>query len=230
MQQTISLQAQRRDTAGKKAPALRRAGVVPAVLYGHHVPSQNVQIEARAFEKVYKQAGESTLVDLQVGDEAPVKVLIQEVAKHHLHLKPIHVDFYQVSMTEKLKVTIPLKFKGESAAIKELGGVLVKNLQELQAECLPQDLVHEIEVDIAPLRTFEDTIAVKDLKIPSGITVLTRAEEKVVLAQPPRVEEEAAPAPSEKEVIEKITSVGDEKKAEKAKKEEEEGKKEEKKK
>lgn len=218
------LKASLRARLGNKTHALRREGLVPAVLYGHNIPSQNLEVDARVFEKIYKAAGESTLVDLQVGEGAPVKVLIQEVAKHHINLKPIHVDFYQVSMTEKLKVTIPLKFKGESAAIKELGGVLVKNLQELEVECLPQDLVHEIEVDISSLRTFEDALAVKDLKIPSGITVLTRAEETVVLAQAPKAEEEVVVAPSEKEVIEKITSVADEKKAEKAKKEEEEKK------
>lgn len=228
MQIAITLQAQPRELTGNKVRSLRRSGVVPAVIYGHNVPSKNLAVDAKTFEKVYRHAGESTLVDLKVGEAAPVKVLIQDVAKHHITLKPIHVDFYQVSMTEKLTADIPLKFIGEAPAVKELGGVLLKNVQEVKVQCLPQDLVHEIEVDIASLKTFKDAIAVKDLRVPSGIAILTKPEEVVALVQEMKAEEEVPAAPvDEKAAIEGIKVVAEEKKAEKEK---EKGKEEEEKK
>src|SRR3989338_11279496 len=229
MQQTITLDAQKREATGKKVKRLRLAGSMPATLYGHNIKAQTIAVDARTFEKVYKQAGESTLVDLKVADAAPVKVLIQDVAKHYLNLKPIHADFYQVSMTEKLTADIPLKFIGEAPAIKELGGVLVKNLQELKVECLPQDLVHEIEVDLAALKVFGDTITVSAISVPAGITILNRAEETIVLAQAPRVEEEVAAPVDEKAKIEDIKVVSEEERAKKAKEKEDEEKEEKKK-
>lgn len=219
MQQIIILNAQLRDAETKKAPALRRAGAIPAVLYGHNVPSRVLQVNAREFEKVYKQAGASTLVDLKIGEGEPVKVLVQEVQPHYITLKPIHVDFYQVSMTEKLTAKIPLKFMGESPAVKELGAVLVKNMQEVEVECLPQDLVHEITVDLSGLKVVGDAVHIKDVALPAGILVKAKPDATVVLVQEPRKEEEAVAPPTEKEAIEKITTVADEKKA---KKEEEE--------
>lgn len=227
MQQTITLQAQSREVVGKKVNALRRQGVLPAVLYGHGVASTHLALDARAFEKVYKQAGESTLVDLVVGSGAPVKVLIHDVAKHYITLKPIHVDFYQVKMTEKLTADIPLKFVGEAPAVKEFGAVLVKNLQEVKVECLPQDLVHEIEIDLSALKALRDAITVAQISASPGIKILNKPEETIVLAQAPRVEEEVAAAPpSEKEAIEGIKVVAEEKKAEKEKEKEEKGAKE----
>lgn len=225
MQTAITLEAQMRTEIGNKVRALRRKGVIPAVLYGHNTPSQNLALDARTFEKVYKQAGESTLVDLKIGQGEAVKVLIQDVAKHHLTLKPIHVDFYKVSMTEKLTADIPLKFVGEAAAIKELGGVLVKNLQEVKVECLPQDLVHEIEVNISMLKTFADSIVVSKLSVPPGITILNKPEEVVALVQAPKVEEEVVVAPTdEKAKIEEIKVVAEEERAKKAAEKEEEEK------
>lgn len=224
MKQTITLEATKREVTGKKVKRLRLAGNMPATLYGHNIPSQTIAVDSKTFEKVYKQAGESTLVDLAVGSATPVKVLIQDVAKHYLNLKPIHADFYQVSMTEKLTADIPLKFIGEAPAIKELGGVLVKNLQELKVECLPQDLVHEIEIDLAALKAFGDTITVSAIPVPAGITILNRAEETIVLAQAPRVEEEVVVATDEKAKIEDIKVVSEEERAKKAKEKEEEEK------
>ncbi len=223
MQKAILLEAKLREIKGKAVAGLRRTGVMPAVVYGEGIASRNLSVDAKTFAKVYSQAGESTLVDLQVAGAAPIKVLIQDVAKHYLTMKPIHADFYQVSMTKKLTTEIPLKFIGESPAVKELGGVLVKNLQEVKVECLPQDLVHEIEVDLAFLKVFGDAIIISKIISPPGIRILNRQEETVVLAQAPRADEEVVAVPvTEKEAIEKIGSVADEKKAEKTKKEEEE--------
>ena len=197
---------------------------MPAVLYGHNVAAVNLAVDAKVFEKVYKTAGESTLLDLQVGSGTAVKVLIQDVAKHYLTLKPIHADFYQVSMTEKLTADIPLKFVGEAPAVKELGAVLVKNVQEVKVECLPADLVHEIEINLSALKQFGDAISIAKMVVPPGIKILNRPEETIILAQAPRAEEEVAVAPvSEKEAIEKIGSVAEEERAKKAKEKEEAG-------
>lgn len=228
-QQTIVLNAQTRASLGRQVRALRRSGVIPTVLYGHNVPARALQVDAREFAKVYKQAGASTLVDLKVGDAAPIKVLVHEVTPHHLTLKPIHIDFYQVSMTEKLTAKIPLKFTGEAPAVKELGGVLVKNLQTVEVECLPHDLVHEIEVDISALKTFADHLTVASLKVPAGITLKDKPEEVIALVQAPKQEEEVVVAPSEAEAIAKIEKIAPEKKVEEEGEEKEE-KKEEKKK
>ncbi len=229
MAQTIlALQAELRTILGKKVNASRREGKIPAVLYGHNIKPEHLFVDGRTFEKLYKQAGASTLIDLNFGGKEPIKVLIHEVTPHHLTLKPIHIDFYQVSMTEKLTAKIPLKFVGEAPAVKELGGVLVKNSQTVEVECLPQDLVHEIEVDISQLKTFTDHLTVASLKVPAGITLKDRPEEVIALVQEPKQEEEVVVAPSEAEAIAKIEKVVPEKKAD-----EEEGegeKKEEKKK
>ena len=224
MQQAITLEVQPREVIGNKVRALRRTGVIPAVLYGHNVAAKNLSVDARVFEKVYKQAGESTLLDLKVGAGAAVKVLIQDVAKHYLTLKPIHVDFYQVSMTEKLTADIPLKFIGEAPAVKESGAVLVKNLQEVKVECLPGDLVHEIEIDLAALKAFGDAIAVKNIVAPHGVTILNKPEEILILAQAPRVEEEVVAPVDEKAKIEEIKVVSEEERAKKAKEKEAEEK------
>lgn len=230
MQQTITLNAQSRAVFGNKVRALRRSGQVPAVVYGHNVAAQSLAVDSRAFEKAYKQAGESTLLDLAVGGGAPVKVLIHEVAKDPLTLKPIHVDFYQVSMTEKLTAEVPLKFMGEAPAVKELGAILVKNIQAVKVECLPKDLVHEIAVDLSGLKAVGDSITVGKISAPAGIKILGRSEETVVLAQAPKKEEEAptAAAPAdEKAKIGEIKVETEEKKTERAKEKEEKEKKKE---
>lgn len=215
---TIRLEGQSRGDIGKKVKVLRAQGLTPAVLYGHKIKNINLVIPSKAFEKVYARAGESTLLDLVLDGGTPKKVLVQDVQKDALSGTVIHIDFHEVSMTEKITTEIPLKFIGESKAVKELAGVLVKNMDDLKVECLPSDLVHEIEVDITPLVDFETSIHVKELNIPKGITVLVQPDEVVITAIPPRAEEEpvvAAAAVGEKEKIAQVEVM------EKGKKEEE---------
>ena len=118
------------------------------------------------------------------------KVLINDIQRHPLSGQIIHIDFYKVKMTEKLTTDIPLVFVGESKAVKELGGILVKTLDHVKVECLPQDLVHELTVDLSSINTFDDAIHVSDLSLPSGLKVLTHGEEAIARVQPPRTEEE----------------------------------------
>jgi large subunit ribosomal protein L25 len=188
--EVLVLQALPRSQVGKHSSAVRREEKLPAVLYGHGVKNVNLTIDYRLFEKAYRQAGGSSLLDLQVGDAKPVKVLIQHVQKHPVSDRYMHVDFHQVRMTEKISATITLNFTGEAKAVKESGGILVKNLTEIKIECLPQDLVQEIDVPITSLNTFDDNVRVRDLVLPAGMTVKEKGDEVVVSVQPPRSEEE----------------------------------------
>jgi large subunit ribosomal protein L25 len=186
----LVLNAQLRELTGKKVRTLRKQNLIPAVLYGKEIAPQNLVVEYLPFQKVYSESGESTLIDLKVQEKEPMKVLIHDVQIDPVTKKIIHVDFWKVRMTEKIEAEIVLKFVGEAEAVKGLGGILVKNLDSLKVKCLPQDLVHEIEVDISPLKTFDDVIHVKDLKIPPEIEVLVNPEEIVAVVTPPRSEEE----------------------------------------
>ena len=200
----IAIQGTKRETIGKRVKDLRKAGKLPAVLYGFKVGTQHIEISEKDFAKAFKSAGESTIVNLVV-DGQTLPVLIHDVQNHYLSDQPIHVDFYAVDMTQKIKVGVPLHYVGESSAVKALGGTLVKNLSEVEVECLPGDLPHAIEVDISALNTFEDDIRVSDLKVSDKVKILAQPDEVAVTVAAPRTEEEMA-ALSE-EVKEDVTAV-----------------------
>jgi large subunit ribosomal protein L25 len=201
----LTLKAQTRAVIGKKVQGLREKKLIPAVTYGHGVKNQNLSLEYLPFEKVYKEGGESTLIDLIIDDQKPLKVLVQEVQRDPLTDAIVHVDLRQVKMTEKITIEVLLKFIGEPKAVKELGGVLVKSLDKIKVRCLPQDMAHEIEVDISSLNTFDDIIYVKDLNIPAGLELLENANEPVINVMPPRSEEELKAL--EEKVEEKVGEV-----------------------
>lgn len=187
--ESIAIQAATRQVSGKQVKTLRNAGKLPAVLYGHNVKTTQIEISEKDFAKAFKAAGESTLVNLSV-DGKSQQVLIHEVQHHYLNGQPIHVDFYAVNMTEKLKVNVPLHFIGEAPAVKALGGTLVKNLSEVEVECLPGDLPQYFEIDITTLNTFEDAIRVADIKAGSKVTILAPADDMIANVSAPRSEEE----------------------------------------
>lgn len=201
----LTLTAHARTETGKQNKIVRRKGELPAVLYGHGVAAQSLALSANEFSKVYRKAGESTLVDLAIDGGTPTKVIINDIQRHPLTNAVIHVDLHQVKMTEKLRAEIVLAFAGEPAAVKELGGVLVKNLDHVKVETLPADLVPEILVDVSSLKTFDDVIHVKDLVLPKGIEVLDKADEVVALVTPPRSEAELAEL--EKATVDEKTAV-----------------------
>lgn len=216
----LSITAQSRTALGKLNEKLRSAGLIPAVLYGKSKPA-NLQVSAKAFEKVFKAAGESTLVNLVVEGEGKHKVLIHDVAKHYMKNVPIHVDFYEVDLTKKIHAKVPLEFVGVSAAVKEHGGIFMKNLNEVEVEALPSDLPHKITVDIEGLKTFEDKIHASDLKVAGNVKILTSPEDVIVMVQRPRTEEELAElekptAEAEKAAIEGLAAEAEKEKGEKA--------------
>lgn len=172
-----------------KAQVVRRAGAVPAILYGHNLAPQSLEVNSQVFGKLFQKAGSTSLIMLSVGDTQH-PVLVREVQYHPLKNTVRHIDFYQVRMDEEIEASVPLSFIGESPAVKDQGGVLVRNLDELAVKALPQNLPHNIEVDISGLNTFEKVVHVSDLKLPEGVTVLAETETVVALVQPPRTEEE----------------------------------------
>ena len=198
----ISLSAKIRKNSGKKVKALRKKGVLPAVLYGPKISSTPLEIDLKEFEKVYKEAGESSLVSLKA-DSKEFLVLIYDVARDPLTLAPTHVDFYQPDLEKEVEAKVPIIFEGEAPAIKDLGGTLVRNIAEVEVKALPQKLPKEIRVDVTDLKTFEDRILVKNLSLPEGVKVLKEPDEIVAyVAQPQKVEEEL-----EKPIEEKVEEV-----------------------
>lgn len=195
----LVLKATVRDTATPVKP-MRKDGIIPAELYGHNVPNVHLAISQNEFEKALRKAGESTIIALEVEGKGTRNVLIHDVQKHVVKSQPIHVDFLEVSMTEKLETTVALEYEGEAAAVKALGGTLVKVLNEITVECLPADLPHNLTVDISSMNTFEDVIAVKDIVLPKGVALVTDAEEIVAKVQPPRDLEAELTAPVEEDV------------------------------
>lgn len=221
MPTVLQIEAKNRTISGRKVKTLRQKGLIPAVLYGRGIESRNLTVEQGLFSKIFKKAGESSLIDLSIEGAAPIKVLIHDVVYDPVTDVLIHIDFYQVRMTEKLRTEIPLKFVGEAPAVKELGGIFVKPIDTLEVECLPGNLVSEIEVDISSLKTFADILHLSDLKLPPGIELVLKSNEVLAKVAPPRSEEELE-ATKEKveEKIEEIKVVSEEKKKEKAEAEE----------
>lgn len=234
----INLSAKLRDITGKKVKSIREKGELPAVLYGQGKKATNLSVNRKEFIKIYSKAGGSSLVDLAVDQKTPVKILIHQPQMDPVLDEPLHVDFYQIRMDEEITTKIPLKFIGVAPAVKELEGNLITNKEDIEVKCLPANLVPQIEVDISSLKTFENQIRIKDLKIPSTLTVLDNPEDTVALVNPPRSEEELeameaeAAADAEKAGIEKMEADAEAEKAAKEAEKEgeekpEEGKKEE---
>jgi len=203
----IELNGQKRNVLGKKVKTLRREGLVPAVLYGHETVPVPLQFEERELNRVLAQAGEHRLIALKIGRaKNPQMALTRDVQWNAITGRPIHVDFYAVVMTEKITTEVPLVFVGEAPAADLAGTILLQNLDEVEIECLPGDLIEAIEVDVSELKEIDQTIYVKNLRVPPTVDILTEAEEvvaKVTWAAREEVEEVVPVAPAEVEVIAK---------------------------
>lgn len=176
---TITLKVEARTETGKKLKALRAQGKLPAVVYGPKHESTNLFLDGKEFEKIFREAGESSVLLLTgVGEDA--EVLVQEVDYDPVKGGLKHVDFYAIEKGKEVTVNIPLEFVGEAPAAK-LGGSLTKALHEIEVTCKPGALPHEIIVDVSSLLTFEDHIRVKDLNIPAGVKVENDPEDTVAV-------------------------------------------------
>jgi large subunit ribosomal protein L25 len=188
----LVLRADSRQETGKKVKLRRKEGLVPGVVYGHKVEPKSVWVSSLDFSRTYKQAGQNTILELSVDGGKGVNALIHDIQLDPLSGGFSHVDFFQVRMDEEIEASIPLEFVGESAAVKALGGVLLKNMDEVEVSCLPADLPHAITVDVSALETFDDHVKVGDLKVSSKVKVLGDAETIVASVMQPRTEAELA--------------------------------------
>lgn len=169
---------------------------IPAVIYGKGIETQSLNVKRSEFDKTFKVAGESNLINLE-HDGQTVKVLIKDIQRDVVKNFVTHIDFYQVNMSEKIKTEIPLHFIGESKAIKELGGTLIKDMDTVEVECLPGDLVDHIDVDISVLNTFDDAIRQNDLTLPKGLELISETNEMIAAVREPKVEVEETPVATE---------------------------------
>jgi large subunit ribosomal protein L25 len=206
--QTIS--AKIRKEIGKKVEKLRSQGILPAVLYGPKTETLSLEVNEKDFEKIFHEAGESSLVSLEV-DKKKFLVLIHAIEIDAISKKTIHVDFYQPRLDEEISAEVPLVFIGEAGAVKDLGGTLIKNIHEVEVKALPQNLPHEIKVDLEKLKALGDSILIKDLVIPQGVKIMKGPDEMVALvSQKVKVEEELSKPVEEK--VEEVGKVEDKKK------------------
>jgi len=187
------LASEPRTVLGKKVKKLRREGLLPANVYGKGLSSTAIQVKMSDFQAVYKEAGETGLVDLKVGaDSKPV--LIKNLQMEFPLHTPLHVDFYQVNLKEKVKTMVPLVLTGEPKAVTDKVGLLLQTLAEVEIEALPAELPENIEVSVEHLAAVDDHILVEALKAPAGVTILTGADQ-VVAKIGELVVEEAEPEP-----------------------------------
>lgn len=185
-----AITAQPRIKLGRRAKDELKEMRIPAVLYGSGVEAKPISVGRSEFIKLYNTAGESALIDVTVGSEAPVKALIKELQLHPITTDPIHVDFHQVRMDQEIEANIPLVFIGESSAVKNDGGTLVKSMDEVTVRCLPGDLPHEIQVDLSALATFDDAVTIGSLVAPKGVEFVDDAEQTIATVARPLTEDE----------------------------------------
>src|SRR6059058_5275746 len=210
MAQTISLTASPRQATGKGgARQARFRGKVPAVIYGHGRDTQPLELEAKALEKALTGIEPaSTIIELAVDGKAAVKTLIREIQRHPLRPDIIHVDFYEIHATEKVKLKVPVHLVGNPDGVRNAGGVLDQVTREVEIEVLPENIPDRVELDVNALK-IGDSLHVRDLSIPNA-KILTDAELTIATVVPPRAEEVAAPSPeaatevAEPELIRKV--------------------------
>lgn len=171
------LAVEKRKILGKQIKKLRREGILPGNIFGKNIKSTSVQVPLKEFNPVYKEAGSTGLVDLEL-DGKIIPVLIQDLQTDYKN-NVLHANFYQVNLKEKVKSAIPLEIVGEPKAVTEKAGLLMNILSEVEVEALPEDLPEHIEVNVEHLAAVDDQITVADLKVPAGVEVLTDATQVV---------------------------------------------------
>ena len=187
----VVLKANKRSVIGKQVKALRREGKLPAVVYGSHTEPLSIELDAVVAGRRLARATSSSLITIEL-DGKEIPTLVREKQRDHIRNTLLHVDFMTVSMTEKLRAYIELRFKGVSLAVKDYNAILVHNLEQLQVECLPADLPEYIEVDISVLKNPGDGIRVGDLTVAENILVLDDADMMVAVASASKIEEALA--------------------------------------
>jgi large subunit ribosomal protein L25 len=197
----VTLKLEPRVDHGRHLRALRRQGRLPAVVYGHNVDAVTVAVDGREFLRAFQKVGRNQLLDLQLGEEPVRKALIREVQRSPRDGDLLHVDFYQVNLTEKIESEVPIELEGEVELVAKGEADLQRGLHALKVECLPTDLPPVITVDVSNLKEIDDEIRVKDLTVPPGCEILEEPDDLIVKVAAHREEvEEVAPTPAAAEV------------------------------
>jgi len=186
----IKLNSQSRTEIGRKVSKGRKLGKVPAVVYGRGIKSHPLWINGMEIYKLIQKSGESVVIDLDIDKKEKRNVIIHEVQRDPVKGQYIHVDFFQINMKQKIETEVDLVFFGEAPAVKELDGILVKNVFKVEVKCLPDDLPSHIDVDISSLKTFEDHIYAKNLAVSEKVELEIEPETVIALVAPPHSEQE----------------------------------------
>ncbi|OGZ61296.1 MAG: hypothetical protein A3H51_00860 [Candidatus Spechtbacteria bacterium RIFCSPLOWO2_02_FULL_38_8] len=235
----LHLSVKTRDTNITKAKDLLLQGVIPGIIYGPKDNPKTVAVDYKKFSDIYKTAGETTLVALDIDkaqgkpdaelsgtspedtqketdlEKAKNVVLIRDIQRHPVSGNFMHVDFYKLPLDQEITISVPVELEGEAPAVKEQGGILVHNLHEIEIKALPVNLIHEIIVNLNSLVNIGDSILVKDINIPNNVEILADGEEMVCTVEAPREEEAEEAETLEGDAIESIKTEGEEKRAEK---------------
>ncbi len=213
----IILESQAREITGRKVKTLRAKGIVPAHVFGHEIKSENISVDEKEFKSVFHKAGETSVISLKVGGKE-YPVLVKGLHLDPVTLKILHVDFYKVNLSEKVKVQVPVEIVGESEAVETKVGLLLTPVSEVEVEALPADLPEKIEVNIENLKEVGDTITIGDIKLSDKIEILSDAElvvasigefvtkEMEAVEAEAEAEAEAANEPQEGEEVEEQAS------------------------
>lgn len=214
----LILKSIKRDILGKKTRFLRREGITPTHLFGHNVKSLALQCDTAELKSIITQAGMTSLINLKIDDDKkPRSVFIREIQRDEITKELLHVDFYQVKMTEKIKVDVPIVLVGEAPAMRIKGRTLMQPISSLSIECLPDKIPPVIEVDLSPLEEVEHAIHVEDITLDPDITVFTTPEQLVAKVSEVVIEkeEEVVAAEAEEEAVaeaeEEVTEEAEEK-------------------
>jgi large subunit ribosomal protein L25 len=184
MAEKVELTAQPRNTIGTGIRALRRSGIVPGVVYGHNIAATHIQITERELNSVLRKIGRNTLINLNIADGSSKMVLTREIQRDPVTRALLHIDLYEVTMSEKIHATVRIVVTGDdkNAEIKSGAAVLLQERSNINIECLPSDLFDSITLDIGALK-IGDVIRVSDLQIPEGVTVRESATEDILRIQ-----------------------------------------------
>lgn len=215
----VAIQANRREIVGKHVKTLRREGKLPAVLYGHQIETIPIELDFKESTQLLEGLSPSALVVVHV-DGKEHHTLVREKQRDVLRGSILHVDFQAVSLTDKVRANVAIDLVGEAPAVKELGGILLVNLDQVDVESLPRDLPDHIEVDISILEEIGDTLYVRDLSFSGDIVIHDDLDEIIVAITMPTAE----PEPEEEEIeeVEEVPEDAEPEVIERGKREEEE--------
>jgi len=190
-----SLKVSKREITGKKTRFLRRQGQTPAHLFGHGVESLALQCDTAELQDIIAQKGTTRLVNIKVGGEKEARsVFVREIQRNPLTGSLIHVDLYQVNKSEKIKVALPVIFKGTAPALKQKNNIIEHIVNELVVESLPDDLPPQIEIDISTLVEVNQSISVRDIKLKAGVVIVAPPDQLIVKISQVAEEKEAVAA------------------------------------